>query len=232
MFKEAFSSFAHLFFPHVCAGCGSDVIQNDSIVCMHCSSQMPFTNFHIQPGNPVEKKFWGRLHLQAAASTFYFTKNSFLQNLLHAFKYKSNKDVGYYLGTQMAQQIKGCERFSNIHVLIPLPLFASREKKRGYNQATILCNAMSNELQIPVVNNAVIRGAATNTQTHKTRAERWDNMDGKFILINEEAIQNKHILLVDDVVTTGATLEACGKELLKAPGSQLSILTLAYAIIE
>jgi ComF family protein len=231
LLKQALSSFSHLFFPHVCVGCGND-IAGEQIICMHCESQMPFTNFCQQPDNALEKRFWGRLPLKAAASVFYFTKGSQLQNMLHALKYKGNKEIGYYLGRQMARQIKDCHRFKDIDALVPLPLFAARERKRGYNQATILCDAISNELKIPVNEHAVKRLSATETQTHKSREERWENMEGKFFLENAESLQHKNILLLDDVITTGATLEACGVELLKAEGAQLSILSLAFAVDE
>ncbi|MDI3318947.1 ComF family protein [Pinibacter soli] len=152
--------------------------------------------------------------------------------MLHALKYKGNKEIGYFLGRQMAVQIKDCDRFRGIDALVPLPLFASREKKRGYNQATVLCEAISDVLQIPVIENAVKRLSATETQTHKSREERWENMEGKFFLEEAALLMHKNILLVDDVITTGATLEACGIELLKAEGAQLSILSLAFAVDE
>ncbi len=226
------SPLTHLFFPHVCAGCGSDVLDADNTICVECVQHLPFTNYHKIADNPLERRFWGRLPLHAAASTFYFTKQSALQNMMHAFKYKGKKDIGYYLGSQMANQVKDSDRFSDIDALVPLPLFASREKQRGYNQATVLCKAISEQLQIPIAANAVERLAATATQTHKSRSERWDNMSGKFKLVNEDVVKNKHVLLIDDVITTGATLEACGRELLQAIGSKLSILTLAYAMAE
>lgn len=229
--KQALSSFSHLFFPHVCVGCGND-IAGEQIICLQCESQMPVTNFCNQAHNALEKRFWGRLPLRAAASTFYFTKGSQLQNMLHALKYKGNKEIGYFLGRQMARQIKESNRFKDIDVLVPLPLFSAREKMRGYNQATILCEAIGSELQIPVVEHAVKRLSATETQTHKSREERWENMEGKFFLDNADLLRNKNILLIDDVITTGATLEACGIELLKAEGVQLSILSLAFAVDE
>jgi ComF family protein len=231
LLKQALSSFTHLFFPHVCVGCGND-IAGGQIICMQCESQLPFTNFCDKPLNTVEKRFWGRLSLKAAASTFYFTKGSQLQNMLHALKYKGNKEIGYYLGRQMALQIRDSHRFKDIDALIPLPLFAAREKQRGYNQATILCEAIGEELKIPVMGHTIKRLSATETQTHKSREERWENMEGKFFLEHGDLLKHKNILLVDDVITTGATLEACGIELLKAEGVQLSILSLAFAVDE
>ena len=227
-FKEIKDSFFHLLFPHVCSGCGSDLLSEESMLCMRCVDAMPETNFEIHPNNPVEKKFWGRLQLVAATAQYYFTKESLMQDLMHQFKYKANKDLGLQLGRMMGESLKRSNRF-NVDALIPLPLFPAKEKKRGYNQATILCEGMAEYMNVPVINDVIIRPQFTETQTKKGRIERWLNMEGKFILKNPSVILNKHILLVDDVVTTGATLEACGTELLKAGKIRLSISTLCYA---
>ena len=189
---------------------------------------MPETNFEMHSGNPVEKIFWGRLPLTAATAQFYFTKESLMQHLMHQFKYKGNKELGLQFGRMMGDQLKRSNRF-NVDALIPLPLFPAKEKRRGYNQATILCDGMAEIMNVPVLDKVIIRPQHTETQTKKGRLERWKNMEGKFVLTNPEMIRNKHILLVDDVVTTGATLEACGNELLKAGNVQLSIATLCAA---
>jgi ComF family protein len=183
----------------------------------------------MHANNPVEKSFWGRLAITAAMSEFYFTKGTLIQTLIHEFKYKGNKDVGLYLGAIMGNSLLSSNRFTKIDALIPLPLFADKEFKRGFNQATILCNGISEVMNIPVINNNVIRTRFTETQTKKHRTERWKNVEGSFEIKNPKEITGKHILLVDDVVTTGATLEACGAEMLKVEGSQLSIATLAFA---
>lgn len=224
------SDFSHLFFPHVCAGCGTDNISRQAPVCMQCINQLPLTNFHAYTNNPVEKYFWGRIPVTGAYSLCHFTESSLIQHLLHQLKYKGNKEVGWFLGRMMGHSLKETDRFSNIDMMIPLPLFASRQKKRGYNQAEILCNGIAEIVKLPVVNDAVIRLTATETQTHKNRIERWANMEGKFELIKPAALAGKHILLVDDVITTGATLEACGQEILKAAGTKISIATLAYTV--
>jgi ComF family protein len=221
-------SVLHLFFPHICTGCGSDLLPVSSTLCIRCIDAMPETNFESLSGNPAEKLFWGRVSLQAATAQFYFTKESLMQHLMHQLKYKGNKELGWQLGRIMGEEIKRAERFLP-DVLIPLPLFAAKEKKRGYNQATVLCEGMAQAMHLPVIQNAVIRSAHTETQTKKGRIERWQNMEGKFVLANAAAISNKHILLVDDVVTTGATLEACAAELLKAENTRVSIATLCYA---
>jgi ComF family protein len=226
--KEIKDSFLHLMFPHVCSGCGSDILTDESALCMRCINSMPETNFELHPNNPVDKMFWGRLPLVTATGQFYFTKESLMQHLMHQFKYKGNKDLGLQLGRIMGDQLQRSGLF-RADALVPLPLFPSKEKRRGYNQATILCNGIAESMNISVLDKVIIRPQHTETQTKKGRIERWKNMEGKFVLADPAAIRNKHVLLVDDVVTTGATLEACGNELLKAADVRLSIATLCVA---
>lgn len=226
--KEIKDSVLHLLFPHICTGCGSDILHEKSVLCMRCIDAMPETNFELHPDNPVEKIFWGRLPLAGATAQFYFTKESLMQHLMHQFKYKGNKELGMQLGKIMGVQIKKSARFE-ADALVPLPLFAAKEKRRGYNQAAILCEGMAEAMNLPVLDKIISRPRHTETQTKKGRIERWKNMEGKFILSDADAIKNMHLLLVDDVVTTGATLEACGNELLKAENVRLSIATLCIA---
>jgi ComF family protein len=227
--KEIKDSFLHLLFPHVCQGCGSDIINEESLLCMKCLSQMPETNFHLHSNNPVEKIFWGRLPVISATAQYYFTKESMMQYLMHQLKYKGNKDLGKQLGRLMGNDLQQTNRFNHIDFLIPLPLFPAKEKRRGYNQATVLCEGIADIMNIEILRDAVVRIHSTETQTKKGRMERWQNMEGKFELMRPEKIQNKHVLLIDDVITTGATLEACGQELQKAVNVKLSIATLCFA---
>jgi ComF family protein len=220
----------HLFFPHTCAGCGTDVIDNDQLLCLHCLNDLPATNFFNQPNNPVEQVFYGRIPVANAAAGYFFTKDSLLQNLIAQLKYRGNKQIGLYLGQLLGNLLIKSDRFKQVDALVPLPLNPRREKNRGYNQATMLCNGISSVWKKPVIEKAVVRRVYTETQTHKGRISRWENMDGIFEVINPSALENKHILLVDDVVTTGATLEACGSEILKVNDTTLSIATLAYTI--
>lgn len=225
-FKEAV---LHLTFPHVCEGCGTDVLAIDHFLCLRCLSSLPQTKFHLHANNPIEKIFWGRVPLVNATAQYYFTKESLMQSLMHAFKYKSNKELGFYLGTLMGQSLLESNRYQNIDAIIPLPLFPQKERKRGYNQAAILGEGIGEILKKPVLKNVVVRNQATETQTKKNRVERWQNMEGRFELINEKAIEGKHVLLVDDVVTTGATLEACSREIILAKDIRLSIATLCFS---
>jgi ComF family protein len=227
--KEIKNSLLHLLFPHVCAGCGSDVINEASTLCLQCIAGMPETNFHTHANNPVEKIFWGRLPLVNATAQYYFTKESLMQHLMHQLKYKGNSELGRQLGRLMGNDLHQTDRFRKIEVLVPLPLFPAKERRRGYNQAAILCEGIAEVMKVPIFKDVVIRSQHTETQTKKGRMERWQNIEGKFQLIHPENIRNKHILLIDDVVTTGATLEACGHELLQAGNIKLSIATLCYA---
>ena len=221
-------SLLHFLFPHTCCGCGTDILPEDSTLCLHCLHALPETCFEWHPSNPAEKMFWGRLPLQSAGATYYFTKESLVQHLMHQLKYKGNKELGIQLGMLMGEALKKSGRFT-ADALIPLPLFPAKEKRRGYNQATVLCEGISATMHIPVWDQVVKRPEHTETQTKKGRVERWKNMEGKFIVHDPALLQNKRLLLVDDVVTTGATLESCGAELLKIPGVQLSIATLCIA---
>ncbi|MCB0775910.1 MAG: ComF family protein [Chitinophagaceae bacterium] len=221
-------SFLHLLFPHICSGCGNDNLNKENTLCMRCAESLPETNFETHRGNPVEKMFWGRMNIEAGSGQFYFTKESLLQHLLHQFKYKGNRDLGLQLGRIMGEQLKKTERF-NADALVPLPLFPAKEKRRGYNQAKILCDGISEVLHIPVLNNAISRPHHTETQTKKGRVERWRNIEGKFLVTDKDAVRNKHLLLIDDVITTGATIEACGSALLTEENVRLSIVSLCVA---
>lgn len=227
--RSAVNDLIHIFFPHVCVGCGSDTVSIHHQLCLRCISELPFTNFFEQPGNPVEKKFYGRLPVSNAASAYFFTKDSLIEALLYELKYKGNKAVGYYMGERIGNLFLN-GRFDNVDVIVPLPLNARRHKKRGYNQAAILAEGIVSVWNKPIVLDAVIRKVNTETQTHRGRITRWENMDGVFEVAKPAMLENKHVLLVDDVVTTGASLEACGAEILKVNGTTLSIATLAYTI--
>jgi ComF family protein len=227
LLKDWTDSLSHLFFPHVCAGCGSDLLTIDELICIDCLNQLPSTRFQHFAGNAVEKIFWGRFPIESAMSAFYFTKHSCLQNILQELKYKGNRTLGVFLGRLMGMQIKESMRFANVELLVPLPLYAIREKTRGYNQAAVLCEGIAEIIEIPIVANAIRRIDATSTQTKKNRIDRWQNMQGKFELINPDLIVNRHLLLVDDVITTGASLDACAQAM-QGYEVKLSIASLAY----
>jgi ComF family protein len=217
-----------VLYPHNCIGCGSDVIANENFLCLECLRDLPSTGFAMHQNNPVEKKFWGRVALTSATSEFYFSKGSMIQNMIHEFKYRSNKQAGHYFGNLMGKSLLNSNRF-DIDVIVPLPLFEKKKKIRGFNQAEILCNGISEILNKPVVRKNVIRKIFTDSQTKKHRIERWKNVQDIFYVNNPHELEGRHVLLVDDVITTGATIDACGTEILKIKDVKLSVASLAIA---
>ena len=222
-------SLLHFLFPHVCEGCGTDVLTPEHFLCLKCHASLPKTAFQFHAGNPIEKIYWGRLPVTAATAQYYFTKESMMQHLMHQLKYRGNKELGLYLGRLMGQALEGSNRFRFVDALLPLPLFPSKERKRGYNQAMLLCQGMAEIMGKPVIADAVIRTAHTDSQTKKNRIERWLNMEGRFEVVKPTVLEGKQVLLVDDVITTGATLEACGAALLDVPNVGLSLATLCFS---
>ncbi len=223
-------SLIQLFYPHYCIGCGTDHLGLKQQICSRCNHYLPDTHFFAQAGNPVEKVFYGRIRVEQAAACYYFTKNSLIQELMVQLKYRNNREIGHFLGRMMGYALRSSERFSGVDMLIPLPLNPKKEFQRGYNQAAIICEGISEIWPKPLLTKVVIRKKFTDSQTSQNRIARWQNMDGVFEVTEPEKLQGKHVLLVDDVITTGATLEACGQSLLEIPRCKLSIAAAAYTI--
>lgn len=183
----------------------------------------------MHANNLIEKIFRGRLPLIAGHSEFYFAKNELIQHLIHQLKYNHNLEIGIYLGEITGNTLLKSTRFEDIDYLIPLPLYPEKQFKRGYNQAEVICNGIHKSTMIPVMANNIVRQRATETQTRKHRAERWQNVAGSFVVTEPATLTGKHVLLIDDVITTGATIEACGQAILTVEGTSLSIAALAHA---
>jgi ComF family protein len=228
-FASVFEDVLHIFYPHLCVGCGDDLLENNQLLCANCMNDLPHTFFATIPNNSTEQLFSGRINVAAAHSEFYFSKGQLVQHLIHLLKYKGNLDLGFLLGKIMGEQLLKSNRFNSIDFIIPLPMLHEKRIKRGYNQATIIAEGASSVMGITILDNIIIRNRKTETQTNKQRAERWDNVDGSFEIIDIERIKGKNILLVDDVITTGATIEACGQAILNVTGTKLFISTLAKA---
>lgn len=224
-----FRDFIELIYPRTCGACNIPLLYGERVICTKCLAELPYTYFHKDKNNQVAQIFWGRVPLQAATSLLYFHKKGRTQHLLHLLKYKGRKDIGIFLGQILGNQLKENDDFKTIDAIIPIPLHPKRQKQRGYNQAECIAIGISLIMNVPVENNLIIRNIETKTQTKKNRTERWENVKNVFSIQNQFAVKNKHYLLVDDVVTTGATLEACAQTLLSIPNTKISIASLAKA---
>jgi ComF family protein len=229
LLETAFGDFFKLFFPPECAACRSVLLKQECHICTTCLYNMPRTNFHLDHDNFMAQIFWGRVEIENAAALYYFEKASKCRTVLHQIKYRGNKELAFYLGTIYGSELSRAGMFTGTDAIIPVPLHLSREKKRGFNQSEWFARGLAEILGKPVFNQVLIRYVGTDTQTRKSRIERWDNVSDSFRVNDGTCIENKHILLIDDVVTTGATLESCARALLERPGVKVSILTLAYA---
>ncbi len=228
--KKMVQSFLHLLFPECCCVCGNSIIDNNQLICYHCLLRLPYTQFECLWDNPVEKLLIGRADIVSATSLLYFTKNSMVQNLLHEIKYRRSPLLCYYLGKQIGLSLLHNVRFSTIDAIVPIPLHPKKQRKRGYNQALLLSEGVSYYLQKPIITDAFTKNE-TLTQTNKGRFQRWDNICDAFVLSNATAIQDKHILIVDDVITTGATIDSIAKTIdIAQLHTKMSVATLACAI--
>lgn len=227
--RSYLADFVSLLFPELCHACGSSLISGEELICTSCIYNLPYTNFHQQADNIVARQFWGKMPVSNTYALFYFSKGGKVQQLMHQFKYKNTPLIGNKLGQMAGAQLLQNPHYKKYDAIIPVPLHKSRLRKRGYNQSACFANGLAAVLNAPVLINNLVRKNATETQTHKSRFERAVNMQDVFVITDAAALADKHILLVDDVVTTGSTVEACGIALLTAPGLQLSIATIAYA---
>ncbi|MDP9078168.1 MAG: ComF family protein [Bacteroidota bacterium] len=227
--RSYLADFVSLLFPELCVACRESLVVNEHLLCTDCRYNLPYTNFHLQPDNIVARQFWGKINLEAAFALFYFTKGGKIQNMMHEFKYNGMQQIGNLLGSIAGDQLKKNEIFNSADYIIPVPLHKKRLRERGYNQSACFANGLAEKLNAIVEEDNLVRIKSTQTQTHKSRFARFENMQEVFVVADPEKLINKHVLLVDDVITTGSTLEACGAELLKIDGLRLSIATIAYA---
>lgn len=229
MIKPLFEDFINLFYPLICPVCGTQLVHGEKLICTPCLLHMPRSNYHRYEDNPVAQAFWGRVKVENATAYYLFEKGSNYQKLIHQLKYKGRKNIGLELGKMFGEILRETE-FQQIDLLVPVPLHFKKLKKRGFNQSELITQGISEAMEKEVNTKTLIRKIANPTQTRKTRVERWENVEGIFKLSHPQQFTDKHILLVDDVLTTGATLEACAEAVLEAPGAKVSIAVLAYAL--
>lgn len=227
--KTYLADFASLLFPELCVACRETLVTGEDLLCTDCRFNLPYTNFHLQTDNIVARQFWGKIKVEAAFALFYFTKGGKVQNLMHELKYNGQQQVGKLAGNMAGGQLIQNDIFKTVDYIIPVPLHKKRMRKRGYNQSACFAEGLAAKLNAAIELDNLVRVRATETQTHKSRFARFQNMQEVFTVKNRERLKDKHILLVDDVITTGSTLEACGTKLLEIEGLKLSIATIAYA---
>lgn len=227
--KESAQDFLDLFYPRLCAACERRLLKHEMVLCEYCKVNLPKTGFHLKRDNVVEQHFYGRMPFGFGTAYYYFTKGGKVQNLLHNIKYSERPDIGFHIGKQFGNELKETPEIGNIDLLVPVPLHKKKLKKRGYNQSEQIAKGMAARLSKPVEANNLIRKIFTMTQTGKSRYSRWENVEGIFNVEDHTRFQDKHILLIDDVITTGSTLEACGMAILKSCNAKISVATLAVA---
>lgn len=226
---DHFHKLLDLFFPRLCLACDSHLPPQEELICLFCQHQLPKTDYHLLAENPFTERFWGRLPLQGASSLYHFNKGGKVQRLIHQLKYHHRPEVGYHLGSLHGRLLRSSLPYTQVDLIVSVPLHPKKQHLRGYNQSDCYARGVSESMGIPWSADVLARRTFTKTQTRKSRIKRLNNVENVFVLKRPEKVKGKHVLLVDDVITTGATLEACGLNLLKAEGVKLSMATIGFA---
>jgi ComF family protein len=227
VFISALNDFFSLIFPRVCMACGINLLKHEECICTFCNYHLPKTNFHLEQDNPVTLLFRGRSPVHSAASLYFFSKGGKVQHMIHQLKYRGQKEIGQYLGKHYGKELLKSPLFNTADVIIPVPLHYKKLRKRGYNQSEYFARGLAESMNISIDVKTLVKTTKTESQTKKTKFKRWENVKEVFNITHSEHLINKHVLLVDDVITTGATLESCMLHLSKIPGIKISIASLA-----
>lgn len=230
MIQQLVKGLGHLVYPRLCMGCNKSLLEEEEILCLNCNVyNIPRTAYHHIAENETAMRFAGRVPVQKGTSFAYFTNEGLLQHLLHELKYNDREDIGLYLGKQLGYDLKQTDWAATIDAIVPVPLHPEKQKQRGYNQSIRIAEGVGMVLGLPVLAGVVERVRNTESQTQKSREERIDNMKDAFAVKAPSEIAGKHLLLLDDVLTTGATIEACALALLTVPGVTISVTTIGVA---
>ncbi|MEQ9263322.1 MAG: ComF family protein [Owenweeksia sp.] len=221
--------FISVFYPEVCLGCTQPLVNQEKLICLNCLAELPKTNFHKQYNNPIFHLFTARIPFQKATAYLYFQKKGIVQSLIHNLKYNNFPEVGVRLGRMAGTDLIADDFPKGIDVILPVPLHPTKQSKRGYNQSESVANGLATIMGIPVITDKLVRVTRSSSQTRKSRFARWLNVEHVFEVNQPEDLTDRHVLLVDDVVTTGSTLEAAASRLLEIPALKISLFTLAYA---
>ncbi|MCW2118327.1 ComF family protein [Flavobacterium sp. 7A] len=222
-------SILNLFFPPICTGCKNLLLPNEKIICTVCRHEIPVTNHHLLHENEAMGKFYGRIDLQHASALFYFHKKGIVQELIHNLKYRGHQEIGVLIGEWYLMDLKKIKALDTVDFIIPVPIHPKKRRSRGYNQVSSFAETLSKGLQIECKNDILIRTKYTKTQSKKNLLGRSEAIQNAFDVTFSEQHHHKHFILVDDVLTTGATLEACCRAMQKIPGTKISIVCMAIA---
>jgi ComF family protein len=228
--NKLLNSLSHLVFPNLCVCCDGYLTFQEEAICDLCYFRLPRFENYANPENSVAKKLWGRLPLVYSSSYLQFNSNSDVRKILHEIKYKGNRNLGIEMGKALGRAMLKIPQLTNADIIIPIPLHPKRELERGYNQSNLIAHGMSEVMGKHVYADSVVRKKYNSTQTSKKRYERFINSNEIFKVVKPQLLENKHAILIDDVITTGATIEACGNALLEIEGLKLSVVSLAAAI--
>lgn len=220
----------NLVYPKLCAVCERKLSQKDLPMCLTCEFKLPKTNFHKESENEFTERFWNRIPLVNGSSIFFYRKAGLAARLIHQFKYHNKREVGLQLGESYGAILAQTATFQDIDIIVPVPLHRDKLRKRGYNQSAIFGSGLSSKMGIPMLKDGLRRIIFTNTQTRKGTLERLENVEDIFEVAESKSFEGKHILLIDDVMTTGATLEACAIPILRLPNTRISMVTMAIAV--
>ena len=226
---RGFTNLLEFLYPTLCITCSNRLVTQEKFLCIDCWHDLPVTNFHHHAGNKVAQLFWGRVEIENATAFFAYNKGSNYQHLIHFIKYKGYKELGFETGRRFGVSLLASTAFNSIDVIVPVPLHPKKQRARGYNQSEWIAKGISEAMEKTVSINNLRRNLHTSTQTRKNRFERWENVENIFEVTNPDEFRGKHILLIDDVVTTGSTLESCAFQLLQIENVKVSIATLAFA---
>ncbi|MCR5114985.1 MAG: ComF family protein [Bacteroidales bacterium] len=218
-----------VFYPRVCVACGDLLQQNEPHLCLHCQLHLPETNYHLEAVSPLEVIFRGRVPVQNTLSFLSFRKGNSVQHILHQLKYKGNKEIGAYLGEMYGRKLAASGRLADADMILPIPLHPKKMRLRGYNQSEWIAKGLSAGLGIPYDTSILVRRTFTETQTKKGRFARWQNVKDVFAVAHADRLAGRHVIVCDDVLTTGATTEAAIQKLLEVPDVRVSVVTLATA---
>lgn len=224
-----FKSLINLLFPRTCAACGTLLLEGEDTVCTTCRFLMPKTHYETNPDNPLAQIFYGQMPFNAVSAEFFFSKSGKVQHLIHGLKYHHCRENGIFLGQEIGKSLLQAPDYQGIDYIIPIPLHPKKEKIRGYNQSHVIAEGICEIMNVPIAEKCLVRSVFTDTQTKKSRDDRYQNVKDIFNIEKPEKLKNKHVLLVDDVLTTGATLMSAGMALRQVEGIKISVVTAACA---